>query len=91
MKEFANNNYKFDISGRKFSKQVENNVGKGEIALTSNFFLFQCFQSTCTTDMFGKGSHKEPHQIEMKKKCCKMSFVYFLPVFLCGMNLQVLI
>ena len=31
-KEFADNNFKFDENGRKLSKQVENTVGKGEIA-----------------------------------------------------------
>ena len=30
--EFADNNFKFDVSGRKFFKLVENTVGKGEIA-----------------------------------------------------------
>ena len=29
---FADNNFKFDENGKKFSKQVENTVGKGEIA-----------------------------------------------------------
>ena len=43
MKEFANNNYKFDINGRKFSKQVENNVGKGEIARYEQFLLVPVF------------------------------------------------
>ena len=32
MKEFAEDNSKFDENGRKFSKQVENIVGRGEIA-----------------------------------------------------------
>ena len=32
MKEFANNNFKFDKNGRKLSKWVENTVGKGKIA-----------------------------------------------------------
>ena len=29
LKEFANENFRFDENGRKFSKQVENTVGKG--------------------------------------------------------------
>ena len=33
MKEFADDRFKFDENGRKLSKQVENNVGKGEITL----------------------------------------------------------
>ena len=32
LKEFADNNFKFDGNVRKFSKRVENTVGKGEIA-----------------------------------------------------------
>ena len=31
-KEFADDNFKFDENGRKFSKRVENTVGKGDIA-----------------------------------------------------------
>ena len=30
--EFADDNFKFDENGRKFSKEVENTVGRGEIA-----------------------------------------------------------
>ena len=49
---FADDNFKFDESGRKFFKRVENNVGKGEIACYKQFLLFpQCFQKTCTADM----------------------------------------
>ena len=32
LKEFADDNFKFDENGRKFSKQIENTAGKGEIA-----------------------------------------------------------
>ena len=36
---------------RKFSKQVENTVRKGEIARYKQFLLLpQCFQKTCTVD-----------------------------------------
>ena len=51
LKEFADNSFKFDENGRKFSKREENTVGKGEIALYEQFLLFlQCFQKTCTVD-----------------------------------------
>ena len=41
-------NFKFDGNGRKLSKQVENTVGKGEIARYEQFLLFpQCFQKAC--------------------------------------------
>ena len=33
LKEFADDNFKFDENGRKLSKWVENTVGKGKIAL----------------------------------------------------------
>ena len=43
LKEFADNNFKFHEYGRKFSKRVENTVGKGEIAHYEQFLLFpQC-------------------------------------------------
>ena len=48
MKEFADDNFKFDENSRKFSNLVENTVGKGEIALYEQFLLFpQCFQKAC--------------------------------------------
>ena len=66
LKEFADDNTEFDEIGRKFSKRVENTVGKGEIACYKQFLLFaQCFQKTCTADRyktrlvwacFGKGN-----------------------------------
>ena len=44
----------FDESSRKFSQQVENTLGKGEIAHYEQFFLFpQYFQKTCTAAMSG--------------------------------------
>ena len=50
-KEVADDNFKFDENGRKFSKWVENTVGKGEIAHNEQFLLFaQCFQKTSTAD-----------------------------------------
>ena len=48
LKEFAENNVKFDKNGRKLPKWVENTVGKGEIAHYEQFLLFpQCFQKAC--------------------------------------------
>ena len=42
--------------GTKFSKRVENAVGKGEIACYEQFLLFPlCFQKTCTADTFKPG------------------------------------
>ena len=43
MKEFADNNFKFDENDRKLSKRVENIVGKGEIARYGQFLLFPVF------------------------------------------------
>ena len=48
MKDFADDNFEFDESGRKLSKQIENTVGKGEIAHYKQFLVFlQCFQKAC--------------------------------------------
>ena len=48
LKEVADDNFKFDKNGRKLSKQVENTVGKGEIACYEQFLLFpQCFLRLC--------------------------------------------
>ena len=45
LKDFADNNLKFEENGRKLFKPVENTVGKGEIACYEQFLLFQkaCF------------------------------------------------
>ena len=52
MKEFADDNSKFNENEGKFFQRVENTVGKGEIAHYKQFLLFpQCFQKTCTADM----------------------------------------
>ena len=48
MKEFADDNFRVDENSRKLFKQVENTVGKGEIARYEQFLLFpQCFQKAC--------------------------------------------
>ena len=36
MKELANDNFKFDENSGKFSKKVENTVGKGKSLVTTN-------------------------------------------------------
>ena len=41
---------------KRFSKRVENTVGKGEIAHYEQLLLFpQCFQNTCNADMLKQG------------------------------------
>ena len=48
MKEFADDNFKFDENGRELFKRIKNTVGKGEIARYEQFLLFpQCFQKAC--------------------------------------------
>ena len=45
LKQSADDDFEFDVNSRKFSKLVENTVGKGEIACYEQFLLFpQCFQ-----------------------------------------------
>ena len=51
LKEFADDNFRLDENGRKFFKQVGNNVGKGEIARYEQFLIFpQCFQKSFNAD-----------------------------------------
>ena len=51
LKKFADDHFRFDENDRKFSKRVENTVGKGEIAPYKQLILFpQYFQNTCTAD-----------------------------------------
>ena len=40
LKQSADDNFKFDENSIKFSKWVENTVGKGEIARYEQFLLF---------------------------------------------------
>ena len=48
LKQSADDNFKFDENSRKFSKRVENTVGKGKIACYELYLLFpQCFQKAC--------------------------------------------
>ena len=48
LKEFADDNFKFDENRRKLSKWIENTVGKGEISRYEQFLFFpQCFQKAC--------------------------------------------
>ena len=48
LKQFVDDNFKFDENSREFSKRVENTVGKGEIAHYEQFLLFpQCFLKAC--------------------------------------------
>ena len=52
VKEFADDNFKFDENFRKLSQRVKNTVGKIEFARYEQFLLFpQCFQKTYTADM----------------------------------------
>ena len=51
LKDFADDNFISDEIGREFSEQVENTVGKGEIARYEQFLLFpQFFQKTSTAN-----------------------------------------
>ena len=51
VKEFADDNFELDESGIKFSKLIENTVGKRAIAHNEQFLLFpECFPKACTAD-----------------------------------------
>ena len=52
LKDFADDNFKFDENNRRLFKWVENTVGKGEIARHEQFLLFpQHFQKTSSADI----------------------------------------
>ena len=52
LKEFQDDNFTLDENDGKFTKTIENTVGKGKITRHKHFLLFQqCFQKTCTADM----------------------------------------
>ena len=53
LKEFAEEIFKFDYNSRKFSKQVENTVGKGEIS--HSVFKRLALQTRKNQGLFGKG------------------------------------
>ena len=55
-KEFADDNFEFDENGRKFSKWVQNTVGKGEIARYEHSVFKRLVLLTCKIKgLFGKG------------------------------------
>ena len=61
LKGFADSNFKLDENHRKFSKGIENTVGKGEIAryeqflLSHSFFKSLLLQTRKNQGLFGKG------------------------------------
>ena len=61
LKQFPDDNFKFDENDRVFSKRVKNTVGKGEFTRYEQFILFpHCFQKTLmqtrkNLELFGKG------------------------------------
>ena len=83
LKEFADDNFKFDENERKLSKQVENTVGKGEIARNEQFLLFpQCFQKACFLGA-SKGVIvwewvKAANSMQWKSNICVMHFFFTL-------------
>ena len=85
MKEFADDDFRFDENGRMVSKWVENTVGKGEIAHYEQFLLFpQCFTGnfSCTHSVFktraclGKGTRKYVYTIMSHKMT--LNFISYL-------------
>ena len=51
LKEFADDNFEFDKNCAKYSKRVENTVGKEDVARYEQCLLFpHCFQMSCTAD-----------------------------------------
>ena len=84
----ADDNFKFDENSRKFSKRVENTVGKGEIARNEQFLLFpQCFQKACFTRrlqkmwLFGNGLIHHFETISNSKKLQTTNEMWLLKDF----------
>ena len=81
LKEFADDNFKFDKNGRKLSKRVENIVGKGEIARYEQFLLFPTVfskrlvsQGRQKVSLCGNGLtlyHTMPHFDVLKINSCR--------------------
>ena len=52
----ADDSFKFDENGRKFSRQGRKRCGKGDVARYEQFLLFPLsFQKTCTADRRKQG------------------------------------
>ena len=47
---FADNNFKFNENGGKFSLEVEYTVGKGDIACYKQFLLYPSVFKSCTAN-----------------------------------------
>ena len=70
----ADDHFKFDENGRKFSKRVGNTVGKGKITCYKQFLHFpQCFQKICTADMKKPGLIWERHNSLLYSKIVSLS------------------
>ena len=75
LKEFADDNSKFDENGRKLSKRVENTVGKKDIAHYEHFPLFLQFSKDLNSGLFGKGlitfilSSANAFKLDQSKNC----------------------
>ena len=86
LKEFADNNFKFDENGGKFSKWVVNIVGKVEIAPYKKFLLFpQCFQMTCTVGIVWERVKITPKKLlktlwEKEEMLVTSIFPFYTPV-----------
>ena len=63
LKQFADDNFKFYENGRQLSEQVENSVGKGEIACYKQFLLFP---TVFSRDLFC--SHVKPRLVWARVK-----------------------
>ena len=50
VKEFADDSFKFDENGKKFSDRVENTTGKGQLHIKQFLIFPLCFPMTDTAD-----------------------------------------
>ena len=77
--------------GGKFSKRVENTVGKGEIAGYDKFLLFLLyFQKICTTDTYKQGIVWERiYSLPSNKHLNSSKFKGFKNLEVCGPYYQI--
>ena len=74
LKEFADDNFKFDENGRKLFKWVENTVGRGEIAPSEQM---EESYSNSFENTVGKGENARNKHFLLFPQC----FLHFLRTF----------
>ena len=84
LKEFADDNFKFEENGIKLSKRVENTVGQGEIAHHEQFLLApQCFQKAFFPEV--------PKGVNVREWVIQRFFFFYIKTKVYGSNYSTVI